>query len=83
METRTYLQQRILDRLGILAGLVKIEGQPSRETRDAWNGAARIIRVYFDIYPQVYDPLPGLSSPKRQTHQPPPKKDLDPGPPTG
>lgn len=85
MEPRTYLQQRILDRLGIFAGLVKIEQHPSRETRAAWLAAARIVRTYFDIYAQTYnvgDPLPrdkqGAVLSKAPNSSPPPKKGVDP-----
>jgi len=91
MEPRTYLQDRILERLAVLKAILELEQTPSPPTRTAWAALTRIMRAYFDVYeettplqpkpdalPPADSTMPGLSSPARQTQQPPAKKPVDP-----
>ena len=80
MKPRTYLQTRILEHLTILQSMVGIETLPDLSTARTWTSLHRLVDLYLELgcSPPAASTMPGLSAPKRKTHQPPPKKDVDP-----
>jgi len=80
MKPRTYLQARLLEHLVVLKGLVEIETAADKNTDRVAASLIHLLRCYQATNAPTVDPLAplSLSSRKRKTHQPPPKKNVDP-----